>query len=762
MRTMIKRLALLTGFFAFNTVAHAVLSVGAFLMSPSYCGRPTGQVSAYGQGGTPPYTYSWSTGGTEATMAGLVAGTYTVTVTDAVLDQAVLDVDVPLESSYTFYTAYNFYPLGYLSGDPYPLALYTGQDNYTDPYDPTDIHGPPPYSFSHPNLIEYTQASTCQGNTPVYNLLEFSGAPGTQYNVDFWDADGCPGTLQVVVGDPLTWPNMQIVGIGPSCQNGASGTMTVAVSGSDYQRFGMYVRRANEAFACPANEAQGFAWTGDTFGDGVRTFNGLQPGDHYLIWTNDGFNLYAGNALFNYEHKDSLLFTVPLIAADCGNLSGRLYLDDDGDCAMDGGENRVPNSIVTVEPGPYYLTTNNTGQYNAALPYGSYTVNEQHPVFVQSCAAAVTLSTPVTQVVNIGCVGNQPMDATVNASSGPARPGFALSYGMHVHNQGPGSTGNVTLTMEFDPVLTFVSGNPAPAVNGNVLTWTTPDIALTTPFGYDHATANFTVPPDVGLIGTDLLATFNVTTQNADGDLSNNTYAHSVTVTGSFDPNDKTARTSSDLSRTEYYLQQDEWIDYTIRFQNTGTDTAFNIVVTDTLPLRLDPATIQMGAASHPYTWQLTLEGTLRVVFADVLLPDSNVNEAASHGFVLFRVRPHAGLLPGQTITNIANIYFDFNEPVITEPSVLVAEFSTGITDDPATDLVLAPVPASDQLRISSGTIIDMITILTADGRSIAQQRVRSTTTTLVVSAFPSGTYFLITNNADGSMHRTPFTVVHY
>ena len=93
-------------------------------------------------------------------MAGLVAGTYTVTVTDAVLDQAVLDVDVPLESSYTFYTAYNFYPLGYLSGDPYPLALYTGQDNYTDPYDPTDIHGPPPYSFSHPNLIEYTQAST--------------------------------------------------------------------------------------------------------------------------------------------------------------------------------------------------------------------------------------------------------------------------------------------------------------------------------------------------------------------------------------------------------------------------------------------------------------------------------------------------------------------------------------------------------------------------------------------------------------------------
>ncbi len=99
---------------------------------------------------------------------------------------------------------------------------------------------------------------------------------------------------------------------------------------------------------------------------------------------------------------------------------------------------------------------------------------------------------------------------------------------------------------------------------------------------------------------------------------------------------------------------------------------------------------------------------------------------------------------------------------MITEPSVLVAEFSTGITADAASDFVLAPVPASDHLRITSSTMIDVITILAMDGRSVARHRVSSTTTTLVVSAFPSGTYFLITNNADGSMYRAPFTVVHY
>ena len=55
-------------------------------------------------------------------------------------------------------------------------------------------------------------------------------------------------------------------------------------------------------------------------------------------------------------------------------------------------------------------------------------------------------------------------------------------------------------------------------------------------------------------------------------------------------------------------------------------------------------------------------------------------NEAASHGFV----SSGSSLCrspPGTVIENIANIYFDFNDPVITEPSVLVAEFSTGVEE---------------------------------------------------------------------------------
>jgi len=48
------------------------------------------------------------------------------------------------------------------------------------------------------------------------------------------------------------------------------------------------------------------------------------------------------------------------------------------------------------------------------------------------------------------------------------------------------------------------------------------------------------------------------------------------------------------------------------------------------------------------------------------MLPDSNVNEAASHGFVKFKISQKEDLSLGTVIYNRATIYFDFNDAVIT------------------------------------------------------------------------------------------------
>jgi hypothetical protein len=133
---------------------------------------------------------------------------------------------------------------------------------------------------------------------------------------------------------------------------------------------------------------------------------------------------------------------------------------------------------------------------------------------------------------------------------------------------------------------------------------------------------------------------------------------------GSYDPNDKSAYPKG--YGNEHYIKPNIDLEYKIRFQNTGTDTAFTVVVEDTLSAFLDPATVRPGASSHPYDFELTDQGLLRFSFNDIMLPDSNVNEVASHGFIKFRIAQKPDLPDGTKINNEAAIYFDFNDAVWT------------------------------------------------------------------------------------------------
>jgi hypothetical protein len=135
-------------------------------------------------------------------------------------------------------------------------------------------------------------------------------------------------------------------------------------------------------------------------------------------------------------------------------------------------------------------------------------------------------------------------------------------------------------------------------------------------------------------------------------------------VTGSYDPNDKTGFPLG--VGTDHLIAANGKMDYVIRFQNTGTDTAFTVVIRDTLDLDLDIFSVQSGVASHAYSFQMYGPRVLEWTFNNILLPDSNVNEPASNGFVTFTVNQAPNLADGTEINNTANIYFDFNSPIIT------------------------------------------------------------------------------------------------
>jgi uncharacterized repeat protein (TIGR01451 family) len=138
-------------------------------------------------------------------------------------------------------------------------------------------------------------------------------------------------------------------------------------------------------------------------------------------------------------------------------------------------------------------------------------------------------------------------------------------------------------------------------------------------------------------------------------------------VTGSYDPNDKTGYPLGVGSNHDIEPNQD--MEYVIRFQNTGTDTAFTVVIRDTLSMDLDVFSVRSGASSHDYSFRMYGPRVLEWTFNNIMLPDSNVNLIGSNGFVTFKVRQVPNLPVGTVIENSASIYFDFNAPIFTNTS---------------------------------------------------------------------------------------------
>jgi uncharacterized repeat protein (TIGR01451 family) len=220
---------------------------------------------------------------------------------------------------------------------------------------------------------------------------------------------------------------------------------------------------------------------------------------------------------------------------------------------------------------------------------------------------------------------------------------------------------------------------------------------------------------------------------------------------GSFDPNDKQGFPAG--LGDEHLIELGRDIEYLIRFQNTGTDTAFKVTVVDVLPPELDLATVRPGASSHPYTYGVTPEGWLTFTFENIMLPDSNVNEAASHGFVRFRASQRQGLGWGNVIANTALIYFDFNVPVQTntfkhrigqvfpwtlvgtEPPVFQPKTNVRIVPNPLTDSALLQVEG-----IESGPLKLVLTDIA--GKPLRQQTTNGTGFEFQRGELPTGVYF--------------------
>ena len=646
-------------------LAHAALLAEAVIVniqiqqSPT-CTHSNGRLRAIASGGVGPYTYLWSTGATTQIIDGLLPGNYSVTVFDFNSDQASNNINLQAGD------------YGYMTGTVMFDYFNWGQPLcYTHttigfPPDQAALVGPAPYFIGGQQLDSVWIPNDISPWEPdLLMLARPLGDPsfGQMNEFPFADADGCPGIYQVFIGWPVEWPQITIDTIQGVCEGTTSGSVTLSFTaeGHNQEVQGLIEPLAgvNSWFTCGN-------------GPSTHTITGLSAGDYTV-------RLYITNASFlpSSGCDTEISFTVPNLGPTCGVVSGTAFIDNDQNCVRNGNEPYVQGTIVEILPGPHYVMTDEEGRYHKVLPLGSYTVEQQSAIFEEHCSGApipFTLEAGTPEVTrNLPDTSLVTMDAMVAVGSGAARPGFEFNYGLQIRNLTPTSTGAVTVSAIIDTSLIYLSATPTPtSVIGNTLVWNQASLSA---WQQRSFTVRTQVPPDIDLLGTQLSTTVSLATTGSDGDLSNNTATNLRTITGSYDPNDKLAYTSNGNTDV-WQIGQDEWIDYTIRFQNTGTDTAFNVLITDTLPASLDPGSIVWGAASHAHTRTIEGHGILKFHFPNILLPDSNTNEPRSHGFVSFRIRPQLPLSSGDALENIANIYFDFNPPVITDPSVLTVPTS--------------------------------------------------------------------------------------
>ncbi len=429
-------------------------------------------------------------------------------------------------------------------------------------------------------------------------------------------------------------------------------------------------------------------------------------------------------------------------------VRGACFFDENADGIRDPNEIGLSTFQIAISPEDAFSYSNGAGEYQFYLFGGTYTLTPQAPnpwvLTTTPESYEVTISdTSATTPFEFGFYPSEEVLSTdVYVASEPTRCGFDVDFYLTYNN--PGTTINDGyLKFLMDTLTSFNYATPAPdSIADNCLFWFYEDQY---PSQSEQVVVNLTMP-GVEYLGESLyfLGTSNVT---ANGQIIfSDGFRYDPVINCSYDPNDKL--TYPDLPGDDNFILPDDTLVYTIRFQNTGTDTAFTVHLVDQLDDNLDWSTCQPVAASHPYQMFRSDSGELEFLFEDILLPDSNVNEPASHGFVQYQVLLRENRPEFTVIENFAEIYFDFNPPIITNTTINTLVY----TLPQLTIESIAPACANE----ASGSIT-----ITPVGVPPYSYEWSNGDTTATVDGLPAGIYTVTITDADGHINSTEVELIN-
>ena len=242
---------------------------------------------------------------------------------------------------------------------------------------------------------------------------------------------------------------------------------------------------------------------------------------------------------------------------------------------------------------------------------------------------------------------------------------------------------------------------------------------------------------------------------------------YSVNITNTtdatpFDNNHELRQTvvNSPISNSKICLQGNsistskvgDYLYYVVRFENTGNSAVTSLVVKDLIDIsKFDISTLVPIDGSQTFSTIISNNATVEFIFENINLSFDNGNNI---GYVVFKIKTLANLENDAVITNVANIYFDYNEPILTNTastSVQNLKIQDNLLYEP---VIVYPNPVKNILNIQDNNqiVISSINIYNLLGQLVQTQfNSDGSIKSIDVSTLKKGLYFIRINAESGS-----------
>jgi len=366
-------------------------------------------------------------------------------------------------------------------------------------------------------------------------------------------------------------------------------------------------------------------------------------------------------------------------------VKGNIYQDENNDGQLNGLETGIGNAKIIADgpAGQQATFTDATGEYKLFLSSGNYQIYPDDldcfAISSDSTLYHVNTSLPPTDDLNFGMnLVSDERSTRITLNSAPTRCGFTVPFWLNVGNDGCDTVSTI-VRLQTDMSTELVDVIPAPfSIIEDTMEW---HFSALETSAEEQIKLQFLMPDVMSIGDTINLIAESFIYQNMGLVQTDNVHFQSI-INCAYDPNDKRVTPDRTGLSPENYTLFSEILHYNIRFQNTGTDTAFTVKIKDNLSNLLDFSSFVPTASSHSYEANISTNGEVEFIFEDILLPDSMVNEVESHGFIAFDIRAKNSLEEFSIVENTAEIYFDFNEPIITNTVVSTLVSSFDFDDD--------------------------------------------------------------------------------